>query len=443
MKKVIVVGSGAGGATVAKELQGKFDVTILEAGKEFHPFSLKLPTLETLKKTGLLFDEREIQLFFPPMRIRKVEEMILVNGVGLGGTTTLCTGNALRMDEALKALGINLDDEFAEIYREIPITTEHQKRWRNTTRRLFEICQEMNLSPQPTPKMGNYVRCIHCGRCVLGCSHGVKWDSRQYLEIALAGGAQLVTGCRVERVVVKDGRVTGVQAKKGWVRKFYPADFVILTAGGLATPVILQNSGIACEQKLFVDPVLCVATQWNESQQYEEIPMPFVVQKEHFILSPYFDYLSFFFNRAWKYPARDILSLMIKLADANMGSISDNRIRKTLTAQDKERLNEGVELCKEILHRLGAKEESIFLGTINAGHPGGMLPLTEQEAESFHHSRLPENLYIADATLFPNSLGNPPILTIIAMAKRVSKILKNPFSPRKRVFGEGNPSSGI
>jgi len=24
--------------------------------------------------------------------------------------------------------------------------------------------------------------------------------------------------------------------------------------------------------------------------------MPFVVQREHFILSPYFDYLSFFFN---------------------------------------------------------------------------------------------------------------------------------------------------
>jgi len=33
MKKAIVVGSGAGGATAAKELQGAFDVTLLEAGK--------------------------------------------------------------------------------------------------------------------------------------------------------------------------------------------------------------------------------------------------------------------------------------------------------------------------------------------------------------------------------------------------------------------------
>ena len=29
-KRAIVVGSGAGGATVAKELQGAFDVTVLE-----------------------------------------------------------------------------------------------------------------------------------------------------------------------------------------------------------------------------------------------------------------------------------------------------------------------------------------------------------------------------------------------------------------------------
>jgi choline dehydrogenase-like flavoprotein len=39
MKHAIVIGSGAGGATVAKELQGKFDVTVLESGKEFQPLS--------------------------------------------------------------------------------------------------------------------------------------------------------------------------------------------------------------------------------------------------------------------------------------------------------------------------------------------------------------------------------------------------------------------
>ena len=425
MKKAIVVGSGAGGATVAKELQGTFDVTILEKGREFYPFKLKMALLDKVKKTGLLFDERVIQLFFPHMKIRKTEEgMILVNGIGLGGTTALCTGNAIRLDRDLKSLGIDLDAEFEEIYQEIPITTDHQNRWSRVTTRLFEISREMNLNPQPTPQMGNYNRCTNCGRCVLGCSYGAKWDSRRFLEIALNGGANLITKCNVKKVIIKDRRVTGVLAKKGLTDRFFAADLVILAAGGLATPVILQNSGIACEQNLFVDPVLCVAMEYKDSQQYREIPMPFIVQKEHFILSPYFDYLSYFFNKAWKYPAKDIVGIMIKLADSNKGSISYKKINKILTEEDKKRLNKGVEICTEILNRLGGKKDNIFLGTVNAGHPGGMLPLTDKEADTLHHDRLPENLYIADATLLPDSLGNPPILTIIAIAKRISKVCK-------------------
>ncbi len=422
MKHAIVIGSGAGGATVAKELQGKFDVTVVEAGKEFHPFSLELPLMERAKKTGLLLDEREMSLFFRTLQIRKTPDLVLVNGIGLGGTTTVSTGNAVRMDQDLKAIGINLDDEFAEVFREIPITTAHQKRWHKHTRRLFEICCELGLDPQPMPKMGNYEKCISCGRCILGCRNGAKWDSRQFLQIARDRGAQVITNCRVERVVIEKGHAAGVEARHGWARQFYPADLVILAAGGFGTPVILQNSGIPCESRLFVDPVLCVATKVDNALQCQELEMPFVVQREHFILSPYFDYVSFLFNKGWRYPAKDTLGIMIKLADLTTGSISKQELRKTLTPLDKERLSGAVETCKEILRRFGAEDRDIFLGTINAGHPGGMLPLTEDEADSFHHSRLPENLYVADATLIPESLGNPPILTIIAIAKRVGKI---------------------
>ena len=424
MKKAIVVGTGAGGATVAKELQGRFDVTILEAGKEFHPFT-QLSMVETIRKTGLLFDEREIQLVFPTYKIRRAGDgMVLVNGVGLGGTTTLCTGNALRMDDDLKALGFDLDAEFAEIAREIPISTAHQRRWHKSTRRLFEIFGEMGLDPRPTPKMGDYDRCISCGRCVLGCPQGAKWDSRRFLNIALAHGAELVSSCRVARVVVQDGRATGVEARRGLARRFYPADLVILAAGGLGTPVILDASGIECEPSLFVDPVLCVAANIPGSRLNREIPMPFVSQREGFILSPYFDYLSYFFNRAWRAPAGDIAAIMIKLADSNRGSILARGLDKGLTAEDKSRLQEAVKLCTEILVRYGASAERTFLGTLNAGHPGGMLPLTAAERETLHSARLPANLYVADATLIPKSLGNPPILTIIALAKRVSKVVQ-------------------
>lgn len=423
MKKAIVVGSGAGGSTAAKELQGKFDVTVLEAGSAFHPFLMKLSLVEKIKKIGLMFDEREIQLLFPAMKIRKAaESMVMVNGVGLGGTTTLATGNGVRMDRDLQEIGINLDAEFEELYKEIPISVDHQKRWKPATRRLFSICQEMNLDPAPLPKMGDNRKCVSCGRCVLGCAYGAKWDSRVFLQVAERKGARIHCGCRVENVAIEGSRAVGVNVKRGMRSEFHAADLVILAAGGFGTPVILENSGIRCENRLFVDPVLCVAVRWENALQNKELSMPFVVQRDDYILSPYFDYLSYCFNKAWRFSAQDTLGIMIKLADSAGGSVSRKHIMKALTGVDKERLRGGVELCCEIFGRLGVKKKETILGTINAGHPGGMLPLTSDDASSLHSHRLPENLYVADATLFPGSLGNPPILTIMAMAKRISRI---------------------
>ncbi len=425
MKTAIVIGSGAAGATVARELQGKFDVTVLEAGQPFRPFTYSLSMLESLRKSGLFFDEREIRWLFPAMQIRKTaEQMVLVNGIGTGGTTTIATGNALRMDHDLKKLGIDLDDEFSQIFSEIPISTAHQKHWNRTTRQLFETCERMDLNPQPTPKMGNYERCQHCGKCIFGCPSGVKWDSRQFLQDAITQGAKLITNCQVKKIIIENGTATGVTVGKRFSSTFFPADVIILGAGGLGTPVILQNSGIDCQPGLFVDPVLCVATEWPDALQNKEVAMPFVIQRDYFMVSPYFDYLSFFFNKNWRKPGRSILSLMIKLADSNRGTISGRKIDKLLTDQDKEHLQQAVDLCSDILGRLGIKKPDLFLGTLNAGHPGGMLPLTEKEAVTFHHATLPENLYVADATLLPKALGNPPILTIIALAKRVSKLIR-------------------
>ncbi len=428
MKKAIVVGSGAGGATVAKELQGPFEVTVVEAGREFRPWSRDIGGVAKWKKFGLLFDEREISLLFPAMRILKTKDMVLVRGQGLGGTTTISTGNALRLDGGLQSLGINLDEEFEAIRREIPVSVEHERHWRPVTKRLFEICLDLGLSPRPLPKMGDYGRCRHCGRCVLGCPDGVKWDSRRYLDSALAKGATLASGSLVTRLVIENDTARGVEFRSGRKKKFLSADLVLLAAGGLGTPLILERSGIPCEPRLFVDPVLCVAAEWPGSGLDREVSMPFVVEKEGFIISPYFDYLSFFFNRRWSYRPGNIMSLMIKLADRAEGAISSGGVRKVLHPEDRAKLDEAVALCRRILSRLGIPEEKTFLGTINAGHPGGMVPLTERESASFHPGALPENVYVADASLFPDSLGKPPILTIIAMAKRVGRLCRERFA---------------
>jgi choline dehydrogenase-like flavoprotein len=425
MNKAVVIGSGAGGAMCARELQGKYQVTVLEAGREFRPFGLDLGLIAGLRWTGLLYDAREIGWIFPAMRMRRAGAgMILVNGSCSGGTTTISTGNALRQDGALKELGIDLDEEFAELNREIPMFSGHQKIWRPLTASFFAICREMGLDPQAMPKMGDYSHCRGCGRCVLGCPHGVKWDSRRLLEQAQKIGARLLTAHRVERVVHDKGRARGVLARHGLRKKWFPADLVILAAGGLGTPQVLEDSGIACDDSLFVDPVLCVAAEMENCRQDRELPMPFAVQMNGYIISPYFDHLSFFFNREWRHKAGNIYSLMIKLADENRGGMSGGRVRKTLTAADRARLEQAVNVCAEIFQRAGVDKGRLFFGTLNAGHPGGMLPLAAAQSGTFHDPRLPENLFVADASLFPVALGNPPILTIMAMAKRVARLCR-------------------
>ncbi len=423
MKRAVVVGSGAGGAAAASGLAGRFAVTVLEAGREFRPFGVGFGILDTAKRAGLLFDVREIGLMFPAMKAFKADEgMVLVKGRGTGGTTTIATGNGLRLDQDLKEIGVDLDEEFARLEREVPITTAHRSRWSRMTRALFDACGRMGLEPTAMPKMGRYEGCAMCGRCILGCPRGVKWDSREILAPALESGVTLRTGVTAERVVIKGGEAVGLDVRAGLRREFVPADLVVLAAGGFGTPPLLERSGIPCVPRLFVDPVLCVAARWKGARQDRDLLMPFYVRGEGYILAPYFDPLSYFFNKEWRPPAGDILSLMIKLADEPEGRVADRRVSKPLTGADTTRLAEASDLCRKVFDRLGVREEDLFFGTLNAGHPGGSLPLGTETASSLHDARLPGNLYVADATLLPRALGAPPILTIMALARKVARL---------------------
>ncbi len=416
MKKIIIIGSGAGGAMAAHMLADQFDVTILEAGQAFKPLALPLDKLAMFRATGLYFDERMIQLLLPSMRIDKQKEMVMVYGRGVGGTTTLATGNAVRGDEGLKNIGIHLDKEFEELARELPITTDHQRFWSPVTRQTFEVMQQMGLDPQPMPKFLRTKSCRRCGHCSIGCPTHAKWDTRELLA-----DINVVKGCRVKHIDVGDRLAKKVYATKGFQHLTFEADIVIVAAGGYGTPNILRASGIECQSTLFVDPVLCVAAPMAGARQDRQLLMPFVSCRDKYILSPYMDWLSFFFNRKWRKPMDGMVSLMIKLSDVEQGDVHQNKMSKHLTPLDHQRLQQGVADCREILMRMGIEEQDIFLGTLNAGHPGGMLPLTAAEAQTLHSSLLPDNLYVCDATILPQSMGLPPMLTIMALAKRIAK----------------------
>src|SRR4029450_8547201 len=115
--------------------------------------------------------------------------------------------------------------------------------------------------------------------------------------------------------------------------------------------------------------------------------MPCVVQQDRSTLSPYFDWFSFLVRPSWRRPAKDLVGLMIKLADETGGWGTGRRVHKTLTDLDPRPRAEGVALGTQILRRFGAAPEDVVLGAVNAGHPGGMLPLTRDSAASFHDVR--------------------------------------------------------
>ncbi len=424
IKKVIVIGSGAGGATIANELSGRYQVTILETGGGFKPFSLPINKMAGLRKTGLLMDERMIRMLLPNMMVQKTSDMVMVRGIGLGGTTTLATGNAVRYDGALRDMGIDLDDEFKELYEELPITTDHQKHWTKTTRDMYNLFEEMGLNPVVTPKFLNDSRkCVECGHCAIGCPTGAKWDTRKLIESAVNKGAEIINNCKVTKLEIHDNKVTAVHAKVNGRRVIYKADLIILAAGGIGSPEILERSGIKCQDTLFADPVLCVAGSLECVHQERQILMPFISQQDGYILSPYMDYLSFFFNKKWYSPMQNIVSIMIKLSDESKGSVHGSKIIKSMTGTDNENMDKAIAKSREILEKMGIPREKQFMGTLNAGHPGGMLPLTKEDKDTLHNSHLPENMYVADATILPRSMGNPPILTIMALAKKISKIV--------------------
>jgi choline dehydrogenase-like flavoprotein len=424
--RVVVVGSGAGGATAARELQARgHDVTVLEAGEPFKPFTRRLGWAHAVRRAGLLGSERTITRFFPPLRTARVEDgMILVWGLAPGGTTTISTGNLIRGDNGLREVGVDLTPEFDELEAAIGVTETPRDRWRPASADMFEAAQGLGMDPVPTPKLVDVARCVSCGLCELGCATSAKWDSRRFLDDVVAGGGTLLTGSPVSRVLVEDGRTVGVQVGEGRASRRVTADAVVLAAGGVGTARILESSGVDTSDTFWVDVVLTVAGEREGAAMLEEPPMVWHSKREHYMLSPYFDLLALFFHKPWrKRSVEDHVGMMIKLADTAEGSVaSDGTIRKALTEVDRERLGTAREEAITVME--GAGVSGPFLdGVLNGGHLGGTVPLSRGDAGTTRPSHLPEGLWVADLSLAPRSNGMPTMLVAAALGLRVAREL--------------------
>ena len=115
---------------------------------------------------------------------------------------------------------------------------------------------------------------------------------------------------------------------------------------------------------------------------------------------------------------------MVKTADDAKGYVDDDGdVVKINTIQDIRYLAEGVATAGFILEKAGVDPSTIGSTVYRGAHPGGTAPIgkivdSNQETEI-------EGLFVSDASVLPISPGKPPILTILALSKRLSDYLKN------------------
>jgi len=410
---IIIVGSGASGIVLAKELAeiGKDkDVVLLEAG----PHAKSEDAVKYYEKT---LSDQGVEIG---------------RALCVGGTTLVTAGNGPRsLEKELKAIGIDLEQEFRELECEIGITPLPEDCYGDGTKKLVDASAELGYKAVPMPLVIDFDKCKSygrkaCGDCVIGCPTGAKWTAASWVEEVTRQGVRIVPDTKVENVLIENGSVVGVSANG----KEFKSDLVILAAGGIGTPKILLSSDFTSEEvgeNLFIDPYITVAGVVKGVNFNGEGTMQALISDPSFrgfILSPHFAKRSVgvLNHKGYEVSEKDILGLMIKIKDEMSGVVhADGTIEKYMTNKDTVALLEGTIIATEILERAGAEPKSICTTSLRGGHPGGTAAIGKV-VNSDLETKI-EGLFIADASVLPEAPGAPPMLTIMALAKRLGKKL--------------------
>ena len=250
--QVLVVGSGPGGAVVAKELAeaGK-DVILVEEGPPFAARDFRPEAGTVLRRT---FREGGMRVargngFFPTMQ-----------AIGLGGGSLVnsaisvrAPGWALDKWATHGASGIHagaLDDDYAAVESFLGIEDTHEDVLGERNRLFKRGCDALGYSSAPTPR--NVRGCKGSGECFTGCRNGAKQSTDiSYVPAAIRAGARVLSSVRVDAITSDGKRATGARGRV--IEPFtwnegheveISADVVVLAAGCMATPCILAKSGL-------------------------------------------------------------------------------------------------------------------------------------------------------------------------------------------------------
>lgn len=245
---IVIVGSGAGGGVVAKELSSLcregVTIAVLEAGPRLAPDEYTGRELEMVERLyiegGGVFT-----------RDRK---MTIAAGEGYGGSTIVYTGTSfVAPREAIEGWGVEglaYEDVERRSRKYMAENNVHElpPALINDNNRLFRgACEELGYRVGQFPV--NVKGCQGAGLCNLGCPNGAKMGTDQVqLPEAEQNGVTVVTNCRVERIGDRVCHATVSRRDHGQPSVWEPGDYeirakmVVVCAGAIHTPALLLHS---------------------------------------------------------------------------------------------------------------------------------------------------------------------------------------------------------
>jgi choline dehydrogenase-like flavoprotein len=474
---VVIVGSGAGGATMAAELaDAGVDVVVVEEGG-YHP--TESFTAETGRALRTLYRDGGLGLALgkPPVLFsegRCVGGSTVVNG----GMSWRTPGRVLRRwagEEGVAAISEqDMEPYFAKVESRISVAHQDPETIGKDMRLLK--AGAVAKSWKIIPNLRNQLHCAGTNNCTNGCPTGAKRSMLvTNVPRALARGARVFADCRVERITRAGGTVTGVAGRfvrpgghRG-PRLTVRAPVVVAAGGAVQTPALLARSGLRSRsgllgRKLTLHPNAKVIAFFDEEVAgWQGVHQAYQVREftGDGILLTAVNLPPSLVALGLPSHGRDLGQVMgeynhMITAGCLIEDTGSGRVRNIpglgpqvfyqLTDHDAARVRRGIALTAELMFAAGARRILLpFDGAPEVRDPAGLQdllarPVPKQSMELFTvhlmgTARMSEDprrgvvdsfgafhgvpgLFVADASLFPTPIGVNPMETIMALVTR-------------------------
>lgn len=468
---VVIVGSGAGGATVAAELaEAGFDVVVLEEGSYYQTRDF---TADTSAMVRQLYRDggATMALGAPPVLYQE--------GRAVGGSTVINGGMSWRTpehvlarwerDHGLAGIARDLEPYFARVERRIHVAPMDAAAIGNDNQLLKRGADALGWNI--IGNLRNQAHCAGSNRCAFGCPTGAKQSALvSYVPRALHFGARIYADVRVDHITRDGKRATGVVGTANGHPVTVRARLVIAACGAIHTPALLARSGFRSPSgqighNLSMHPNVKVVAIFDENvtgwkgahqafqvREFQDQGLVFAaVNMPPSVLAMSFPQRGAALGRLMDHYDHMVLAGML-CEDTATGRVRTVGGRPQafyqLAEADAANLQRGVALLSELMFAAGARRILLPFHGATELHSADdarrlldrAIPAAGWEVVTVHmmgtarmgadraaavtdgHGRVhdADRLLVADASLFPTPIGVNPMETIMALATRVA-----------------------